>query len=221
MKPHKAYTPEEFGEILSGVERFTPVYTAALIQFCCGLRIGEAIGLTWDRLDLEAGTLTVDRQMGRTLRLQPPKTESSIRTIYIPAGLLAYLKQLNTRQKENRLKAGAEYLTTFIGTDGTITYNGGDNASFVLVDRKGRIATGAPLMRRYRELGVRSHSLRHSHATLLFAAGASLADIAERLGHANISTTMDIYTHNTEGQKEKTVKIFDSLFEVCRQIADK
>ena len=221
VKPHKAYTPEEFGEILSGVERFTPVYTAALIQFCCGLRIGEAIGLTWDRLDLAMGTLTVDRQMGRTLRLQPPKTESSIRTIYIPAGLLAYLKQLNTRQKENRLKAGAEYLTTFIGTDGTITYNGGDNASFVLVNGEGRIATGAPLMRRYRELGVRSHSLRHSHATLLFAAGASLADIAERLGHANISTTMDIYTHNTEGQKEKTVKIFDSLFEVCRQIADK
>ena len=214
VKPHTAYTIEEFNDILLKMEPFTSIYTAALIQFCCGLRLGEAVGLTWDRIDLDGKTLRVDRQItGQALKLHKPKTESSIRTVLIPARLLSYLKQLKLKQKENRLRLGCRYLTTYIGDDGVVTYNAGDNASFVLVNEKGRITSNNLLMQKYKSFNVLSHSLRHSHATLLVEGGADFADVAERLGHSNISTTMNIYTHNTEGQKEKTVRILDGMLE--------
>ncbi len=212
VKPHIAYSIEEFNNILLKMEPFTPIYTAALIQFCCGLRLGETVGLTWDKINLDKKTLRIDRQItGRVLKLCKPKTESSIRTVLIPSRLLSYLKQLKRKQRENRLRLGCRYLTTYIGEDGVITYNAGDNASFVLVNENGRIRSCNLLMQQYKRLNVLSHSLRHSHATLLVEGGADFADVAERLGHSNISTTMNIYTHNTEEQKERTVRILDDI----------
>lgn len=52
------------------------------------------------------------------------------------------------------------------------------------------------------------HEFRHTHAGLLFAAGASIKDVQSRLGHTDIQTTMDIYTHVTDEAKEKTAELF-------------
>ncbi|MCK0473360.1 tyrosine-type recombinase/integrase [Halalkalibacter sp. APA_J-10(15)] len=55
---------------------------------------------------------------------------------------------------------------------------------------------------------INVHAFRHTHASLLFAAGASIKDVQVRLGHKDIQTTMDIYTHVTEEAKEKTAEMF-------------
>jgi integrase len=55
---------------------------------------------------------------------------------------------------------------------------------------------------------INVHAFRHTHASLLFAAGASIKDVQARLGHADIQTTMDIYTHVTDEAKEKTAEMF-------------
>lgn len=55
---------------------------------------------------------------------------------------------------------------------------------------------------------INVHAFRHTHASLLFAAGASIKDVQARLGHTDIQTTMDIYTHVTDEAKEKTAEMF-------------
>lgn len=60
-------------------------------------------------------------------------------------------------------------------------------------------------------LAFNYHSLRHTHATMLIEAGADLKDVQERLGHANIETTMDKYVHNTDEMRDRTVDIFENI----------
>lgn len=60
---------------------------------------------------------------------------------------------------------------------------------------------------------IKVHGFRHTHASLLFEAGVSMQNVKERLGHANIETTMDIYTHVTKKQKEETANQFASYME--------
>ena len=59
------------------------------------------------------------------------------------------------------------------------------------------------------------HSLRHTHATMLIQAGAPIKDVQERLGHADIQTTMNKYVHNTDEMKQTTVNLFESLVELA------
>ncbi|MDU3490987.1 MAG: tyrosine-type recombinase/integrase, partial [Clostridiales bacterium] len=67
------------------------------------------------------------------------------------------------------------------------------------------------------ELGINYnfHSLRHTHATMLLANGANVKDVQVRLGHNNIKTTLDIYTHTTEDPKSNTVDIFERINHIC------
>ncbi|MCT7895306.1 MAG: tyrosine-type recombinase/integrase, partial [Lactobacillus gasseri] len=60
---------------------------------------------------------------------------------------------------------------------------------------------------------IKVHGFRHTHASLLFASGASMQDVKERLGHASITTTMNVYTHLTNQQKEQTIADFSSYME--------
>ncbi len=222
VMPHRAISLEEFRELLARLTEYTPEYTAAMIQFTCGLRISEVIGLTWDRLDLEHDTLTVDRQLAPYMEFIPPKTKSSTRTILMPKDLTAYLKKLRIRQHENRLKA-SHYWPTTVDNKGKVWYSDSfEPVSFVLVNDTGRICTRSTVSTRFKKLGITSHSLRHSHATLLVESGATFTDISERLGHARTSTTMNIYSHNTLAQKLHTVQLFENLLNsASRQGVDK
>ena len=73
----------------------------------------------------------------------------------------------------------------------------------------------SPVVRHDLKIEFNYHSLRHTHATMLIQAGAPIRDVQERLGHADIQTTMNKYVHNTDEMKQTTVNLFESLVELA------
>ncbi len=160
-----------------------------------GMRRGEVLGLRWSDVDLDAGSLRITRTLITTdvqrkgepgMAWGTPKTAKGRRTVALDPATVSALRQHRARQLEERLALGAGY------TD--------EDLVVCLVD-------GRPLHpktlsyyfeRETRRLGlppIRLHDLRHTHATLALQAGVHPRVVQERLGHANVSITLDTYSH--------------------------
>ena len=91
------------------------------------------------------------------------------------------------------------------------------NSDFVVTKKDGRlinpgnVANICNMVRKHLEIDFHFHMLRHTHATMLLESGANIKDIQRRLGHKNISTTLDIYSHVTSGMQETTINIIDNI----------
>jgi integrase len=175
----------QFLEIASD-DRLAALYTVAL---AVGLRQGEALGLRWEDVALDAGSLMVRHALQRIsgkLQLVEPKTQLSRRTIALPPFAVAALRKHRTRQLQEQLWAGSRWqeqglvFTSSIGTplDGSnVTHR---------------------LQRLLREAGLprqRFHDLRHSAASLLLVQGVHPRVVMETLGHSQISLTLNTYSH--------------------------
>ncbi len=205
-KESKIITLDEYNQIIKkfpfGDRRHVPLQ----IGFHTGFRISEILGLTWDNIDFENKTITIDKililKSSKDWMLQSPKTESSYRSIFIGDTLFKLLKKHKLWQSENKLKYGEYY-----------THNEYD---FVCTFDDGRLLTHNALKNICNvcndELGIKFsfHKLRHMHATTLIEAGANMKDVQERLGHSKLSTTMDVYSHVTAKLKTQTVEIFEN-----------
>ena len=171
-------------------DRFALMFALALST---GMRPEEFFGLQWKDLDLEKGIATVQRALVWRDKKQgwlftEPKTAKSRRSIPLPASIVRALASHKARQGEQRLKAGTKY----------------ENHDLVFATRN-----GAPLMRRnvlrshFRPIlekaglpaSIRLYDLRHTCATLLLAANEHPKVVSERLGHSNITLTLDTYSH--------------------------
>lgn len=209
-------TKKEFNKILKRFPHGSNFYVNIQIAFHTGLRAGEVCGLTWDNIDFDNGTLTVDKQLvkeGPIWTFTTPKTKSSYRTIKIGDTLLNILRKHKLWQQENQLKYGPYYdKTTYKFFDDIYT-----SKELLSTKENGEPITTNSFKYLSRvvnyELGINFnfHALRHTHATLLLEAGANPKDIQERLGHAKLSTTMDTYSHVTDKMKQHTVDIFETL----------
>ena len=163
-----------------------PLYALAAST---GLRQGELLGLSWESVDLEAGTLTVRQSLARSLdggwTIAQPKSETSERTIPLPSMARAALLTQRANQETARATAGDAWQDTrhvvFTDAVGRSLDPHHVSAQF----QRDRAAAGVPR--------VRFHDLRHSAATLLLAQGVPLAVISEWLGHAGIAITMQHY----------------------------
>ncbi|MBW8486697.1 site-specific integrase [Actinomadura sp. PM05-2] len=172
-----------------------------------GLRRCEVLGLTWDRVDLVAGTLTVDRQLdadGR--RLAPVKTRNSERVIPLGAAAVRALEALRD-----------DYPTVPVDLDHSDGYTV-HGAHLVVqartktpvhpsylghVFKDAREAAGLPA-------GVTLHTLRHTFASMLIAQGTQPRVIQERMGHGSIVITMDTYGHLFPVEDNKTRDAIDT-----------
>jgi integrase len=172
-------------------DRLAPLYTLATDT---GLRLGEVLGLRWADLDLDAGTLSVRRTMigirdGAPV-FEDPKTPRSRRTLRIPAGSLAALRVQRDRQNFERQALGGGYA----------------DHDLVFVTPLGTPLDAANVLKRLRVALKRAglpasytfHSLRHSAATIMLAAGVNPKVAADRLGHASAGFTLDRYAHAVE-----------------------
>ena len=153
-----------------------------------GLRRGEAAGLRWDDLDLDAGTLTVSgqlQQLGGRMVAGPPKSDAGRRVIALDKTTVATLREHRFRQQAERGAAGDRWA----GTRYVFTTRAGKPVG---PDRMTRLfaklvaASGLP--------PVTLHGLRHGAATLALAAGTDLKVVQDQLGHSTVVLTADTYT---------------------------
>jgi len=198
------FTPEEAVAFLEAIrgDRLETVFTVIL---ALGLRRGEALGLRWDDVDLENGTLTVRRSLRRQdgrLTLVEPKTTRGRRTLVLPQFALTSLQGHRKRQVQERLLAGAGWTDTdFVFTSTVGTAIDPDNLSH----RFKRILEKAGLRPQ------RLHDLRHCAATLMLIQNVPARVVQEILGHAHVSTTLGIYSHVIPSLKRDAADRVDNL----------
>ena len=180
------------------------------VGLALGLRQSETLGLTWKDIDLDAGTLSVRQTLQRVRGewvFSEPKTAKSRRTIPLPRPVARALREHRGRQLEERLKAGP-------------AWEGETWGDLVFPDELGRPLSGFHVLRRFRSLlalaglpPMRYHDLRHGAASLMAAQGVPARVAMELLGHSQIATTMNIYTHVTpQDQREASARVSEAIW---------
>lgn len=169
-----------------------------------GLRKGELQGLRWKDIDFEKATLTVNQtlaknEFGKEI-FQTPKTRHSKRSISLDKKTLEYIKEWKRTQQKRYIKMGINTLRAE-----QLLFTDEDNNP-LYIDYLNNFLK--KFLKDYKLDKITIHGFRHTHCSLLFEAGASLKEVQERLGHTDIKTTMDIYTHVTEKAKEETADKF-------------
>ncbi len=195
-----AFSREEL-QLLDEYFKGTNAETAYLLGRYCGLRINECFGLKWDHVDLEAGTITIDRQLQYQeglIKLVAPKTRNSKRTIYLCPILLEHLRE-RARQRERdavELSALREQKQRFIDD-----IDGKKISSTELVNclSNGTIQTVNSMKYPTREiknkLGItfKYHYLRHTYGTLMAEMNTPAHLLCNQMGHGNIQITQRYY----------------------------
>jgi len=197
MKEIRPLSPEQAGAFLVAArrDRFEALYVVAITA---GLREGELLGLTWDNVDLESGTLSVRRTLSEARNerfFEPPKNGKG-RSIRMTARATDALKRHKATQNGERLRLGA------LWQDNDLVF-----PSRVGTPMNAKNLTARSFKRLLEQAGlprtVRFHDLRHTCATLLLGKGVHPKIVQELLGHATISITLDTYSHvlpNMQGE---------------------
>ena len=191
------YNPEELSTLF-GVSKGDPMELAIILAAFYGLRRSEIVGLKWNAIDFKAKTITIqytvteanmaDGKGSVIVEKERTKSKSSRRILPLVKPFEDLLIKMYIEQKKNRKLCGNCYCNDYL--------------EFIYVNELGeRIKPGYltqhfPILLKNNNLRkIRFHDLRHSCASLLYANGVSLKEIQEWLGHSDISTTSNIYTH--------------------------
>ena len=161
-----------------------------------GLRRSEVLGLKWDAIDFEKKTISIRHTVtemcvdGKATVFQrdTTKTKSSCRTLPLVAPFERLLRKVKQQQEINRQVCGSCYCNDYLEYVNV-------NAIGELIKPNFITQHFDILLAKHRLKKIRFHDLRHSCASLLYANGVSLKEIQEWLGHSDISTTSNIYTH--------------------------
>jgi integrase len=194
----KVLGAEAIAALLTGAAACTPYYAAILLAGACGLRRGEACGLRWRAVDLDAGMLTVAETRvpaRRGIATGATKTGRS-RSLAIPAFAVALLRQHRVAQAETLLSLGVR-----LGDDAYVCAHA-DGSPLNPMSLTAWCRANAP---------IGFHGLRHSHASLLLGSGASVKAVSSRLGHASAVMTLSVYAHLLPGADEDAAQRIDKM----------
>jgi integrase len=182
----------------------TPLYTKVIIGLFTGLRRSEILGLRWSHIDLNTKTITVREAVEETntgLRLKEPKSEAGKRDVTLPDIVVDALHDYRRQQLELRLALGIGKLTDdvllFARLDGSPESPRALSKAFAAIAKEMGLA-------------VKFHSLRHTHASMLIDGGIDVVKVSKRLGHSNVSTTLDVYSHLFAAKEDKSVAAINS-----------
>ncbi|VEE82210.1 site-specific integrase [Enterococcus hirae] len=197
------YQLKDFLGMVKQQENFS-IYTMFHVLAYTGLRKGELVSLTWSDIDFTNQTLSINKT-GYYLSGNPyitsTKTNKSTRIISVDNSTISLLKQWKLEQKKFLLSRGIPIKS--------------DKKQLVFSNDKNNLIYNSflnEILRKYSQYNITPHGFRHTHASLLFEAGASIKQVQERLGHTNINTTLEIYTHVTkEAEKESAEKFLNYM----------
>ena len=186
------WTGEEFRKFIDSVMNKRLSYMAFMTLYWTGMRMGELLALNPKDIDLEKRTISITKsyqRLGKKDVITPPKTPKSKRVITIPeflaADITAYMDSLYDLQENDRLFPITKYYLEHV------------------------------MQRGIKESGVkriRVHDLRHSHASMLIELGFSPLEIANRLGHEKVETTLNTYAHLYPNKQTKLAERLDSEY---------
>jgi integrase len=203
-KRGKAWSAEEARRFLaaSAGNNLEPLW---VLIATTGLRRGEALGVRWQDLDLDARTLRVTQAVVLYQNkpiVQEPKSPAARRVVKLDPETVTLLREHRTRQDAQRAALGR------LWHDHDFVFCTGDGK---VLNPNNLYRTLDAIMERAQVPRIRLHDLRHSHATLLLAAGTPLKVVSERLGHAKTSITLDTYAHVLPGMQDGAVDVVSGL----------
>lgn len=165
------------------------IYPYVYLAIYTGARRGELCALTWDDIDVEKCTVSINKSINEHLDIEVPKTTNAYRVNVIPKDVMAKLLPFKD-SKCNKVfhTCTGEYI------------------------KPSNIARAFRNILKFSALPhICLHELRHTHATLALRAGVPITDISKQLGHASISTTLDFYSHASNESSENVVKGFSKI----------
>lgn len=198
---------KEIQAIISALESEPITYkTMIVLIFFTGMRRGELFGLEWKDIDFDNNTLKIERTSqyigNKTIITKGPKTRSGHREIYISQSLVRVLKKYRAWQAQRRLDVGSDWNDTdrlFTQWNGKPMYPDSLTKWF------------SKFLERNNLRKVTLHSLRHTNATIMIAEGTDIRTVSNRLGHAQTSTTLNIYTHALKSKDEQAAEVLDNV----------
>ena len=189
------YEEDELNRLFE-IVKGDPIELGVILGAFYGLRRSEAVGLKWDAIDFKKKTITIRHTVtqatidgkSKIIQKDRTKTKSSYRSLPLVPLFEELLHRLKAQQELNQKLCGRSYCKKYTGyiyvnEIGELVKPGYITQHFPLVLQKNGLRK------------IRFHDLRHSCASLLYANGVSLKEIQEWLGHSDISTTSNIYTH--------------------------
>lgn len=199
----KTVADAELSALILDAFRGENIEPLVLIEFACGLRKSEALALDWEDISFRNGTVEIRRGYhylkGQGYVFYDTKTTKSHRTVSIPPSILARLLEIRTKGGIVRMGALCCSKT-------------GERMSPASYQRAYKRIYGRKLPN---ERFVTLKNLRHSHATMLLAAGVDLKTISDRLGHANIGITTGIYIQKVQELDKAASDAFDAAITVA------
>jgi integrase len=168
------------------------------------MRCSEALGLRWSDINFENNTLSVRQVLLRTAKgitIGNGKSASANRVIHLSGSVLLILKRHKAKQAQEKLSAGESYQNNDLicaHPNGTPLNPNTVSGNFSRIARR-------------RGYNITFHGLRHSHASLLMEAGVNPKVVSERLGHASVSITLDLYSHVVPSLQRQAADAFDAM----------
>ena len=200
------YTKDELNHFLKLVDSTNDIKLSAMFRVLAytGIRKGELQALEWSDIDFTNNTININKTLSinseHKITVQTPKSKSSIRCISIDEQTKLILKRWKAKQRElffslgTRVKKNQLCFTNDITNDYLYLNFTNDKLSKICKKHK------------FKEIKI--HGFRHTHCSLLFESGFTIQEVQDRLGHSDLKTTMSVYAHVTEKQRDNMADKF-------------